>query len=182
LWIGLVKSAYDQAGGEDAEENKITVKEYPDPVEDVGDKGLVEEGKGKGEAKENGEKSKVEEKKVETPIPAAPKITPKEKIRHDWYQSAQSVTIDLLAAGVPKDQVEANFEARSVSSYGLAIVQMLTYLSLRSASQSLTLEAPSTLHFHHSMVPSIQRSHHIGSHRARSKSPSAKHKAANGPI
>lgn len=121
-----MKSAYDQAGGEEAEENKITVKEYPDTVEDVGDKDTAEDGKGKTKAKENGEKGKDEEKKVEAPVPAAPKATPKEKIRHDWYQSAQSVTIDLLAAGVPKDQVEANFETRSVSWRRRTIGLLLT--------------------------------------------------------
>lgn len=109
LWIGVVKAAYDQAGGESAEENKITVKEIPEPVLEVSS-----EARNTSEKEEKG-KRKVEEVTSVQATPAVPKATPKEKIRHDWYQSTQSVTIDLLAAGVAKDQVEAKFEERSVS-------------------------------------------------------------------
>lgn len=109
--MGVVKSAYDAAGGDDAEENQIGVKEIPDAVVEVGGEDKKEDKKEKGKEKE----VMREEKESAPVVPAPAKATPKEKIRHDWYQSNQSVTIDLLAAGVPKVQVEANFEERSVS-------------------------------------------------------------------
>jgi suppressor of G2 allele of SKP1 len=99
MWIAKVKKDYEDAGGEEAECNQITVKEIPDQVDEV-------DGKGKEEV--------VAE--VKPAAPAAPKPTPKDKIRHEWYQSTQGITIDLLASGVPKEQVEVKFEQRSVSN------------------------------------------------------------------
>lgn len=48
-----------------------------------------------------------------TTAPAAtvPSQTPKEKIRHEWYQNNENVTITILAKGVPKD--EANIVIQS---------------------------------------------------------------------
>jgi len=176
-----VKSAYDKAGGDDAEQNKIAVKEIPDAVEDLG----ATESKGKAKAKDVVEEKKVEEKAPQAPTPVAPpKATPKEKIRHDWYQSAQSVTIDLLAAGVPKDQVEANFEPRTVSGHAYHSLHGLANIlsSLRSVFPSSTLATHSTLHYHHFTVPSIRRSLHIVSPLARLKSHFRKPMVVNGLI
>ena len=58
-----------------------------------------------------------------TQIPKAPTATPKpegvqtpaNKIRHDWYQSTDSVTITLLAKGVPKDSAIIDIQATSLS-------------------------------------------------------------------
>jgi suppressor of G2 allele of SKP1 len=62
--------------------------------------------------------SKAEETK-KTEAPAAPKPvvpTPANKIKHDWYQSNDSVTVNILAKGAPKDAtVEFDKDTLTVS-------------------------------------------------------------------
>ncbi|KZF20246.1 SGS-domain-containing protein [Xylona heveae TC161] len=41
--------------------------------------------------------------------------TPASKIRHDWYQTNDSVTVTLLAKGVPKDKAVVDIQARSLT-------------------------------------------------------------------
>ena len=41
--------------------------------------------------------------------------TPANKIRHDWYQTSDTVVVTLLAKGVPKDQTSIDIQERSVS-------------------------------------------------------------------
>ena len=43
--------------------------------------------------------------------------TPASKIRHDWYQTAETVTVTLLAKGVPKDKasIEIQMQALAIS-------------------------------------------------------------------
>ena len=103
IWIAKVKNDFDAAGGDDAECNQTTVKEIPDPVEEI--KSEVEEkkiDKGKGKGKENN--GVVVPTPASVPAPAAQ--TPKEKVRHEWYQSPTSVTISIFAKGIPKEQAE----------------------------------------------------------------------------
>ena len=55
--------------------------------------------------------------KTETPA-AAPKPvvpTPANKIKDDWYQSNETVTVNILAKGAPKDNVTVNFDKDSLS-------------------------------------------------------------------
>ncbi|KAF9691377.1 hypothetical protein EKO04_010712 [Ascochyta lentis] len=55
--------------------------------------------------------------KVETPA-AAPKPlvpTPANKIKDDWYQSNDTVTVNILAKGAPKDKVTVDFDKDSLS-------------------------------------------------------------------
>ncbi|KAF5867198.1 hypothetical protein ETB97_004119 [Aspergillus alliaceus] len=47
-----------------------------------------------------------------TPSPAAP---PSDKVRHEWYQSNESVVVTLYIKGVPKDKVEVELNDESVS-------------------------------------------------------------------
>jgi suppressor of G2 allele of SKP1 len=103
IWIAKVKNDFDAAGGDDAECNQTTVKEIPDPVEEV--KSEVEEkkvDKGKGKAKENNGVVVP----TPAPVPVAAAQTPKEKVRHEWYQSPNSVTISIFAKGIPKEQAD----------------------------------------------------------------------------
>lgn len=55
----------------------------------------------------------------QTPSAPAPALigvrTPVSKIRHDWYQSASSVTITLLAKGVPKDRTTIDIQPHSLA-------------------------------------------------------------------
>ncbi|EUC46793.1 hypothetical protein COCMIDRAFT_35658 [Bipolaris oryzae ATCC 44560] len=50
-----------------------------------------------------------------TQAPKPPAPTPKEKIKTDWYQSHDSVTLNIMAKGVPKDKAVVEIEQDSVS-------------------------------------------------------------------
>jgi suppressor of G2 allele of SKP1 len=104
IWIKKVAKDYEDAGGEGAECNKVTVKEVPEKVAAVGSETK------KASTKEN-------EKLASAPAPAPKSLaaTPKEKIRHEWYQSPTTVTIEVFAKGVPKDKAEVVIEDGSVS-------------------------------------------------------------------
>jgi suppressor of G2 allele of SKP1 len=85
---------------EDDERRKVTVKETPDvdmpsaPVSTA--------------------PAKAEElTPSQAPKPVMP--TPKDKIKTDWYQSPETVTLTIMAKGIPKDKVSVEFEERSVS-------------------------------------------------------------------
>jgi len=141
IWSAKVKADYDKAGGETAECNQLTVKEVPEVVEeDSSDAAKDAKGNKTKDAKGNktkdakGNKTKdakgkepevvVEELEGPKPKPMAPGLqqpaavtqTAKEKVRHEWYQSPTTVTIEILAKGVPKDKAEVIFEQRSVSN------------------------------------------------------------------
>lgn len=122
LWMSKNKQDYDRAGGDQAECNRITVKEIPDEVE---------------EATSTKEKLPQEEKKVDkgkgiaglAAAAATPAValthTPKEKIRQEWYQSTNTVTIEIFAKGIPKENAEVDIGETSVSRLRVAFVQNL---------------------------------------------------------
>jgi suppressor of G2 allele of SKP1 len=88
---------------EDDEKRKVTVKEIPDvelPSTSLPPKPA----------------------RIEEPAPVAvkqePKAvapTPKDKIKTDWYQTATTVTLSIMAKGVPKDQASVDIEKDTVS-------------------------------------------------------------------
>ena len=41
--------------------------------------------------------------------------TPPSKIRHDWYQNNTSVTVNLMAKGIPKDKAQVDLQPNSLS-------------------------------------------------------------------
>lgn len=49
----------------------------------------------------------------EGPKPVVP--TPANKIKHDWYQSNDSVTVNILAKGAPKDATSVEFDKDTLS-------------------------------------------------------------------
>lgn len=106
--MAKVKGDYEKAGGDDAECNKTTVKEVPDKPEEVtADVAPKEE-----------EKAPVTKKAPAVAVtPVAQKPTPKEKIRTEWYQSTATVTIEVFAKGVPKENAEVKIEEGSVSLF-----------------------------------------------------------------
>jgi len=109
MWQQMIVSDFDKAGGEGAEANKTSIKEIPEKHEEVG--AVVEEKKAtpkKEVVKED--KGKGPEVKV-TPVTA----TPKEQIRHEFYQSVDKLTITVFAKGVPKDKGEVIINEGSVS-------------------------------------------------------------------
>ncbi|TAQ87207.1 hypothetical protein B7494_g4468 [Chlorociboria aeruginascens] len=95
LWQNVVKAAYDKAGGEEAEANKCVVKEIPDKAEAPT------------------EKLAGDLKKEPSVIVQANEVA--QKIRHEWYQSASTVTFTVFAKGVPKDKAEITIEEGSIS-------------------------------------------------------------------
>ena len=42
-------------------------------------------------------------------------LTPPSKIRHEWYQSADTITLSLMAKGVPKDKANVDIQPGSVA-------------------------------------------------------------------
>ena len=53
--------------------------------------------------------------KTDSVSSAAPSIRPSsDKVRHEWYQSHDSVVVTLYAKGVPKDKLEADIQSDSV--------------------------------------------------------------------
>ncbi|KAH9222493.1 SGS domain-containing protein [Leptodontidium sp. 2 PMI_412] len=105
IWMAKVKGDYEKAGGDDAECNKTTVKEVPDKPEEVtADVAPKEE-----------EKAPVAKKAPAVAVtPVAQNPTPKEKIRTEWYQSTATVTIEVFAKGVPKENAEVKIEEGSL--------------------------------------------------------------------
>ncbi len=67
---------------------------------------------------------------------AAPPSASTGKIRHEWYQNAQSVIVTLYAKGVSKTQAEVDIQDDSVDLIRTKQLQMLTLHRLRSHSHT----------------------------------------------
>ncbi|KAH7330461.1 SGS domain-containing protein [Rhexocercosporidium sp. MPI-PUGE-AT-0058] len=105
IWMAKVKGDYEKAGGDDAECNKTTVKEVPDKPEEVNSEPAPKEE----------EKAPVAKKAPTVVVaPVAQKPTPKEKVRTEWYQSTATVTIEVFAKGVPKENTEVKIAEGSL--------------------------------------------------------------------
>lgn len=131
MWVESVRKAYE-ALDDEVEAKKTVIEEWPDKriVEEV--KAALDGGEATLDTTESTPKeatysasSAPEVNKTEpvkpqttqakpaqaaTPAPtsepvARPAIqpTPRDKIRHEWYQSSASVSISILAKGIPKD-------------------------------------------------------------------------------
>ncbi|MCJ1394493.1 hypothetical protein MMC18_007371 [Xylographa bjoerkii] len=89
---------------------EATVKEVPD----------ADTEKAGADAKK-AETARVSSEKAAAPKPSTPVAssetfaTPPSKIRHEWYQSTDSVTVTLLAKGVPKDRATVDIQPSSLS-------------------------------------------------------------------
>jgi suppressor of G2 allele of SKP1 len=111
MWQAKVVKDFEDAGGEGAPANETTVKEYPDKVEEISSAPVPK--------KKSEEKTYTKEEKgkmPEMPATAVPVVTatPKEKIRHEFYQSNDKLTITVFAKGVPKDKGEVIIKEGSV--------------------------------------------------------------------
>ncbi|KAF1346071.1 SGS domain-containing protein [Delphinella strobiligena] len=90
---------------EDDAKRQVTVQEKPDistpkPAESD-DSTATESGNGASE--------------LQASATLATAQTPANKIRHDWYQSSDSITLTLLAKGVPKDKAVIDMQPRSLN-------------------------------------------------------------------
>lgn len=103
LWLAKVKSDYEKG---DEKSKEVTVKEIPDASIPAPKKTPAV----KAVEKQTDESTKPEERK-----PFVPQPTSIDKIRHQWIQSPNSVTIDILAKGIPKD-ADVRIQEGSVGS------------------------------------------------------------------
>lgn len=143
IWVAKVKGRLNKLGEGD-EKGVVSVKEYPSDVRIPTEKELKAQlealKSGKTEAEENvsgtGQKSEDAAKTdkngaASAPSTATPSATPvPEKIRHEWYQSNDSVVVTLYVKGIAKDSVATDLKGDSVSrfhsSIGLQTSQLLT--------------------------------------------------------
>ncbi|MCJ1401802.1 hypothetical protein MMC11_005019 [Xylographa trunciseda] len=109
IWEAKVQ---DKLSGLESGDSKgeATVKEVPD----------ADTEKAGADAKK-AETARASSEKAAAPKPSAPTAstgtlsTPPSKIRHEWYQSTDSVTVTLLAKGVPKDRATVDIQPSSLS-------------------------------------------------------------------
>jgi tetratricopeptide (TPR) repeat protein len=132
LPIWLVKIKGKLAGLEEGDEKaKVTIEEFPVGVKVPTEKELKkqlealkagkatgdEKGQGAAAAAGAGNKAEAiaEADKGDKAPPSAPAVQAPEKIRHEWYQSNDSVVVTLYAKGIAKDSVDAEIKSDSVS-------------------------------------------------------------------
>ncbi len=84
---------------EDDENRNVTAKEVPDVEVPT--------------ASTTPPKAKQAEAPAAAPKPVVP--TPANKIKDDWYQSNDTVTVNILAKGAPKDNVTVDFDKDTLS-------------------------------------------------------------------
>jgi len=177
IWQAKVAGDYEKLPeGEEGEKGRrVVVEEWPTEFQgEVNQEKKVEGTKveDKGKEKERGEVAPA----GQTPSPSLVQ-TPKEKIRHEWFQSSNNVTITIFAKGIPKEQAEVKIDAQAVSPFttppSSISNQPLTTCSSKSASQSVhqvVMTSPSTL----STTPLIHLKVPSRSPQINSKSPSIK--------
>jgi len=93
---------------DDEVKEKVTVKKIPDVEVPTATATTSKPAK----TSQSEEPSKTETS-AGAPKPAVP--TPANKIKHDWYQSADTVTVNILAKGAPKDMTTVEFEKDTLS-------------------------------------------------------------------
>ncbi|KAH8656634.1 SGS domain-containing protein [Tricladium varicosporioides] len=167
MWVGIVKKGYEDAGGEGAECNKVTVKETPEKIEEVKAGGSEE--KSATPANNKGKEPAV----AVVPVTASPPTqTPKEKIREEWYQSNNTVTIEVFAKGVPKDTTQLSVCIPiGTSTYDYTLSPLFKRVNPSKSSFRITPhKIEITLH---KSVPGIKWSSLEGTEEIASSAPSA---------
>jgi suppressor of G2 allele of SKP1 len=120
MWQAKVVTEYDKLD-EESEGRKITIKEVPDKVDrapkEPESKATAASGNAPAAAAAAAAAAAVTvpASGVTTSTTAtAPHQTPKDKIRHEWFQSSSKVTITIFAKNVPKDKADIQIGAQSV--------------------------------------------------------------------
>jgi len=112
VWVSklqLVLNDREKLPDEDVR-REVTIKEIPDVTVPTAAPAS------KNETAKVEENSKKEESKPTTPAPAPQGVvTPRDKIRHEWYQTATHVVFTLYVKGVPKDIASIEIEDDSIS-------------------------------------------------------------------
>lgn len=125
VWVAKVNKKMEELAEGD-EKATVSIAEYPS-VSPLTKAELEAELKGKTTAasasKEAAAMATVPAREQTSPLPESsnsassskPSAAP-EKIRHEWYQSSNSVVVTLYAKGVPKDRVASELKDESVST------------------------------------------------------------------
>lgn len=127
IWTAKVKGQLKKLGEEDAKA-KVSVEEYPTGVQVPTENNLKEQlaqikaGKLETEQKQpqSTDKSTAQDTKSasaasSTTTPAAAPAAPAPvNVRHEWYQSNDSVVVTLYAKGIAKDKVDSDLKNDSV--------------------------------------------------------------------
>jgi suppressor of G2 allele of SKP1 len=113
MWQAKVVAEFDKLD-EGAEGRKIAIKEVPDKVDRAPKEPQYEASVASENAPAADAKVPPSCRTTSTTTTAAAAQTPKDKIRHEWYQSSSKVTITIFAKNVPKDQADIQIGAQSV--------------------------------------------------------------------
>ncbi|TVY13578.1 Protein SGT1 [Lachnellula arida] len=111
LWEAKVTADWERTGGDETECNRVTAVEKPALTEKEDIDEMFRQ-----QAEKEGNKSKAKEKGKEAvreePVAAVmkPANTTIDKIRVEWYQTAASLTIEILCKGIPKEDATVKFE------------------------------------------------------------------------
>ena len=128
IWMAKVRRKLNELG-EGHEQTRVSIVEFPEDVHVPSEKELkaqweaLKAGKsvqqttgdssaGAAASKDGGSRSQpvtTTEQITPSSAPAAPA-----KVRHEWYQSQDSVVVTLYVKGIPKDSVEAELKDDSV--------------------------------------------------------------------
>jgi suppressor of G2 allele of SKP1 len=113
MWQAKVVAEFDKLD-EEAEGRKVAIKEVPDKVDRAPKQPQSEASVASENAPAADAKVPTSGRTTSTTTTAAAAQTPKDKIRHEWYQSSSKVTITIFAKNVPKDQADIQIGAQSV--------------------------------------------------------------------
>ncbi|MCJ1382029.1 hypothetical protein MMC17_005141 [Xylographa soralifera] len=109
IWEAKVQSKLSSLESGDSK-GEATVKEVPDADTEKA-----------GADAQKAETARASSEKAAAPKPSTPAAnsvtlaTPPSKIRHEWYQSSDSVTVTLLAKGVPKERATVDIQPSSLN-------------------------------------------------------------------
>lgn len=142
IWMAKVRRRLGELDEGD-ERTQVSVVEYPSGTQVPTEKELRAEWEGLkagkpveavGEARQqpaqqsSATPASVGEQKEDIASPAAPPAA--EKVRHEWYQSQDSVVVTIYVKGVPKDKVETELKDESVSAFSGYSLSLICYKKL----------------------------------------------------
>ncbi|KAI0998669.1 hypothetical protein K3495_g9525 [Podosphaera aphanis] len=110
IWIAKTSKDFVTNGGGEAQCNGVTVKEVPDRVEEIQQASPLSDDK----SEENPDNSRKIGSEGTKPVTVTIRPTPLSKIRHEWYQSQDTVAIEILAKGVPKESASVQIQEKSL--------------------------------------------------------------------
>ncbi|KAJ5689381.1 hypothetical protein N7462_003773 [Penicillium macrosclerotiorum] len=134
IWMAKVRRKLSELGVTD-EKRTVSVAEYPTNIRIPTEKELEAEWKNLLSGKAADAQSQISREAsqqepataptsmehklpvvgAQAPSNSAPASASPEKVRHEWYQSQDSVVVTLYVKGVPKNDVEVDFNDESVS-------------------------------------------------------------------